>query len=254
MQSRRWGLIAVVALVMAAALLAITLIWRRGPETSISVTLTTTSETAPTASPSRAATPTPAKPVTYTVQAGDTLSAIAQEHDVSLEALTAANDLANPDVLQIGQVLIIPEVDSTASPSLALTETSTLGPSADEERQATAAMAVDLATMTPSGPPLVEIEEATGIGNLETETITLINRGGEANLEAWTLSSSADDQFIFPALTLFPEGKVRVHSMAGDDTPRDLYWGRTASAWQDGELVTLRDADGNVVDTYIVPE
>ncbi len=254
MQSRRWGLIAVIALVLAAVLLSITLIWRQGPEASVSVTLKTTRETASTTTASRAATPTPAKPVTYTVQAGDTLSAIAQEHDVPLEALAAANDLANPDVLEIGQILIIPEDDSTASPSLALTEASTLDPSTDEEHQATAAVGVNLATMTPSGPPLVEIQEATGIANLETEMITLSNQGGEVSLEAWTLSSSADDPFIFPALTLFPEGEVRVHSTAGDDTPRDLYWGRTASAWQEGELVTLRDADGNVVDTYIVPE
>lgn len=198
--------------------------------------------------------------MTYTVQAGDTLSAIAQKHDVSLEALTTANDLADPDVLQIGQILIIPGDDSEAAPGPTLNETSVSSSSTDEEDSAgtppipgTASMH-PLPTITPSGPPLVEIKEIRGLGNLETETIVLSNQGGMVSLEAWTLSSAADDRFIFPALTLFPEGEVRVHSTEGDDTPRDLHWGRTESAWRQGELVALRDADGNVVDTYVVPD
>jgi LysM repeat protein len=186
--------------------------------------------------------------VTYTVQAGDTLSAIAQAHDISLEVLTAANDLPDPDVLQIGQVLIIPRDDAAAPSDPGLTETPMPDASTDEEH------IVSPPTMTPSGPPLVQIEEATGIGNLEAETIALTNRGGKASLEDWTLSSPAGDPFIFPALTLFADGEVRVHSTTGDDTPRDLYWGRSEPVWQEGDLVTLRDADGNVVDTYIVPE
>lgn len=248
MQSRRWGLIAVVALVMAAVLLGIALIWRRGPEASVSVTLTATSEVLPTDSPSPVATATPTKPMTYTVQAGDTLSAIAQEHNVSLEALTAANSLVDPDVLQIGQVLIIPRDDGTVAPNPALTTTSIPDTSTEEGR------VMSLPTMTPSGPPLVEIEEVTGVGSLEAETVAVTNRGGKVSLEAWTLSNPAGDRFTFPALTLFLGGEVRVHSSEGDDTPRDLYWGRTESAWQAGELVTLRDADGNVVDTYVLPE
>jgi hypothetical protein len=44
-----------------------------------------------------------------------------------------------------------------------------------------------------------------------------------------------------------------VHSPAGSSTPADLYWGRTSPAWSSGELITLRDAVGNTVSTYIVP-
>lgn len=49
--------------------------------------------------------PTPSH---YTVAAGDTLWTIALRHGVGLSALTEANRLANPHLLSIGQVLVIP--------------------------------------------------------------------------------------------------------------------------------------------------
>ena len=248
MRSRRWGLIAVIALVMAAVLLSITWIWGKDPETTASVTLTATREghASPFLSPT--ATQLPPEPITYTVQAGDTLSAIAQEHDVSLEALTTANDLIDPDVLRIGQILIIPRNGEETLSSPAGSESPPPSSSTEEESL------IAPPTMTPSGPSLVEISTVTGVGVLQAETVALVNRAGMVDLEAWTLSGSDDDRFIFPALTLLTQGEVQVHSADGTDTPRDLYWGRTESAWQEGELVILRDADGNVVDTYVVPD
>ncbi len=47
----------------------------------------------------------------YMVQRGDMLSAIAEAYGVSVEALVEANNLANPDALEVGQVLIIPAVE-----------------------------------------------------------------------------------------------------------------------------------------------
>lgn len=53
--------------------------------------------------------PTPRRgPETYVVQPGDTLGAIGLRYGVSLEALTQANSLYNPNVLDVGQVLKIP--------------------------------------------------------------------------------------------------------------------------------------------------
>lgn len=46
--------------------------------------------------------------VDYTVQRGDTLSRIAQEHGVSLQELIESNDLANPDLIFPGQTIVIP--------------------------------------------------------------------------------------------------------------------------------------------------
>lgn len=52
----------------------------------------------------------------YTVQAGDTLTAIAFAYDVTLEELADANGLTDPYVIYIGQVLCIP-ASSTSNDS-----------------------------------------------------------------------------------------------------------------------------------------
>jgi lipoprotein-anchoring transpeptidase ErfK/SrfK len=60
-------------------------------------------------------TPVPASaPLSYTVGAGDTLGAIAQAYGVSVGDLVATNGLANPDVLYVGQVLVMPEGSTPA--------------------------------------------------------------------------------------------------------------------------------------------
>ena len=46
--------------------------------------------------------------VTYTVAPGDTLFEIAQRFGVTLESLIAANSIANADLLEVGQILVIP--------------------------------------------------------------------------------------------------------------------------------------------------
>lgn len=66
---------------------------------------------APTPTPQPAPAPAPAPQPgggTYTVRPGDTLAAIARRHGVTLQALIAANDLANPNIIHSGQILNIP--------------------------------------------------------------------------------------------------------------------------------------------------
>ena len=50
----------------------------------------------------------------YTVQPGDTLFAIAQRFGVSLESLIAANRITDPNLLVVGQLLVIPGVETQA--------------------------------------------------------------------------------------------------------------------------------------------
>ena len=46
---------------------------------------------------------------TYTVQTGDTLFSIASRFGTTVEALVEANNITNPDLIRVGQVLTIPE-------------------------------------------------------------------------------------------------------------------------------------------------
>ena len=67
-------------------------------------------EQAPAAPAAPAPTATPA-PQTYTVQRGDTLSAIAKRfygHAGEYRRIAAANNIANPDLIHPGQQLVIP--------------------------------------------------------------------------------------------------------------------------------------------------
>ncbi|HUG47057.1 MAG TPA: LysM peptidoglycan-binding domain-containing protein [Candidatus Limnocylindria bacterium] len=65
------------------------------------------------ATPTRRPTPTPAPSLqTYTIQPGDTLFSIALDHGLTVDQLLLANpEITNPDLVQIGQVLLIPEDD-----------------------------------------------------------------------------------------------------------------------------------------------
>ncbi|HWJ76836.1 MAG TPA: LysM domain-containing protein [Niallia sp.] len=44
----------------------------------------------------------------YTVKAGDTLSKISKMYNTSVQALVTKNNIANPNLIKIGQKLIIP--------------------------------------------------------------------------------------------------------------------------------------------------
>lgn len=61
----------------------------------------------PASAPAPSPSPSPEREI-YTVESGDTLSEIAQRFDTSVEALMEANDLDDPDVLGVGDELIIP--------------------------------------------------------------------------------------------------------------------------------------------------
>ncbi len=52
----------------------------------------------------------------HTVQAGDTLSAIANRYNVSVNTLIELNQIDNPNVLSVGQVLQLPEAPSEYTP------------------------------------------------------------------------------------------------------------------------------------------
>ena len=99
-----------------------------------------------------ASTPSPSKETTYTVEANDTLLAIASRFDTTVEALVRRNNLTNAATLRIGQELAIPggaTVIATATPAATRTATpSTSGAATPSTPAATARPA----TATPTTP------------------------------------------------------------------------------------------------------
>ena len=99
------------------------------------------------------------------------------------------------------------------------------------------------ATVEPSG---VVIARVGGVGALDAEFVELHNTGSTINLEGWTLCAERkSDCYTFGRFVLFPRGSVALYSRAGDDTPVALFWGRDAPAWAAGDVIVLRDAQGN---------
>jgi LysM repeat protein len=108
-----------------------------------------------------APTPTP-EPFRYTVATGDTLSSIAQQFGVTTVSIIEANGLLDPNAVQVGQEIIIPGYQPSAT---------TGNPTAPAAVTTPGAPAVAAPATTPSGvihvvqpgEGLIEIAEAYGI-------------------------------------------------------------------------------------------
>lgn len=253
MRARTWvAFIAINIVVSAAVILTVLFVWDRLKATPTPLPMPTPSITEgamppPTAIPVSA--PTPSYPIEYVVQEGDTLSAIAEANGVSIENLMTANEITNPNLLHVGQKLTIPF--PTLAPS-AETPSASLAEEKPSEEQPSSSF-TPLPTLTPSGPPLIEIGQVLGSGDLAAEVVVVRNLGGEVSLEGWTLSDVEGNVFTFPTITIYVDAQIRVYTKPGRSTPSDLYWGREIPAWNSGELITLRDKASSVVDTYIAP-
>jgi len=189
-----------------------------------------------------ATTPPTPTPVTYMVRSGDTLTDIALLYGVPIEKLMAANDLDNPDALEAGTTLIVPveapppEADSS-SPEDTSPIQSTNTPSPDAEG------------------PNVTITGIEGAGDIETETVRLQNSGGEGSMAGWTLDDGGDHVYVFPEFTFFAAGAVDVHTREGPtNSSIDLYWGLDEAVWTPGTVIYLRDADGVLQSTFVIPD
>jgi LysM repeat protein len=247
MRSRSWvGLVLFTILIAAGITLVVLSLREPAPPAPVENTpaaeVTTTEVAPPTPTSLPAPTATPG-PLLYTVQAGDTMSGIAAAFGVTLEELITANGLTDPNLIRPGDVLIIPGQTAPSSGELP----------PDTTPMPTAPPRPPVPTPTSVGPPMVEIAGVLGAGNLASEVVQVRNRGGSVSMEGWTLSDPGGNTFTFPRLVIFPTGEIAVYSGLGETTPTQLYWGRGQAAWSSGELIVLRDEEGDTVDTYIVP-
>ncbi len=158
-------------------------------------------------------------PRTYTVQAGDSLGAIAETFGVSQGVLASANGIVDPDLITPGQILVVPSPDAV-----------------DEGRGWTAT----------ADSFAIEILNA---GTYASEVIVIVNVSDQpVSLANWTVSSSLDEEYRFDAMApLSPGDSLRLMSRAGTDTAYDKFWGRTPREWTIGTTITFADATGTQV-------
>ena len=253
MTARRWALFIVInILVSVAATLTTLTLWERwqagpptptpSPPTPVASLPTLTRPPEPTLPP-----PTPT-PVIYIVQPGDTPSTIAQAFGVATADLLTVNGLTEFDLIHPGDVLVIPLTPAVGEAATSIPSTATVAPPTPIPSPSPPP------SPTPSGPIEVRIEKVLAPGELAGETVVIVNRGRLVNLEGWTLSSDGSASYTFPYLVLNTGVAINVHTGPGEDSLSDLYWGREAAAWQPGEVLRLRDREGELIATFPIPQ
>jgi len=207
-------------------------------------------------------TPTPG-PITHIVEAGDTISGLAFQYDVPEADIIAANQLDNPNFLTLGTELIIPVgglPDATATFTPAPTATDTPLPELPPAVETATAEAGPLVTDTPlplpaAGELNIVITEVIGAGQVEQERVVIANNGDRlADMAGWTLNDADGNSFPFPNFRLWAGGNVTVHTRVGEDgnPPANFYWQKLVAIWTPGETVTLRNALGEEMATFVV--
>jgi LysM repeat protein len=98
----------VVATTIAPAVITVAPVQVVEPTATTEIVQPTAEIAQPTAQPTVAPTPTTTT-TTYTVQRGETLASIAQKFGVTWPAIVRANNISNPNLVNAGQVIIIPD-------------------------------------------------------------------------------------------------------------------------------------------------
>ena len=223
---------------------------------------------------------TPVQTVTYTVEAGDTLSLIAEKFVVPISDLMTANGLTNQDFIQIGQELIIPvgglsTPTPTFTPAPIPTDTPlpfdpptplpegaqipsepvvTVGPSPTPTASPTPSPTLlPTSTLPPFDEINVAVSEVIGAGDLLQETLVILNQGAGTSLKDWKLEGSPLGPVIFPDIIIFSGGSIRIHTAAGQNTAGDLYLNQGEPAWPPGTTIILSDANNNEISRFTVP-
>ncbi len=180
----------------------------------------------------------------HEVVAGDTLGGIASQYEVDVEDIVSANNMTSEsEILNLGQKLIIP----VAQP--------------EPEEAAAAALptsaVVELATLPPANLDAnVQIQAVVDPGVSSAEAIEIVAPSDDASaipMINWKIVGSNGREFVFPEITLYPTGEVRINTGPGVNTATDLYWNQTSAVWTAGDSLSLVDPEGNVRSTFIVP-
>jgi murein DD-endopeptidase MepM/ murein hydrolase activator NlpD len=178
------------------------------------------------------------------VAAGDTLGNISQFYGVTIADIVAANNLTDPNVISVGQQLIIP-VGGLAT-----------APPAPTETAAVSALPSPIPTEPiEPGEAIIEITGVVSPGQLAEEAVQIVNSGSrQIALLDWKLVDEDRHIYTFGQVTLFGDGAgILVHTETGQDGATDLFWGLEEPVWEPGELVTLLNAEDAPQATFTIP-
>lgn len=239
-------------LVSAVVVLAILYWWDNrdaGSETAVSIPTTITpaipvpnTVVFPAIPPTSTPEPDSGPPV-HIVQAGDTLGTISQLYDVTVEEIMAENGLTNPNIISVGQQLVIP-VGGVSTPVPEDT-------AVPEEAVVPSPIATEAVG---SGEAVVEISAVIGPGQVADEAVLLTNSGEDRiALQNWLLVDEDGHEYKFGQVTLFAGSDLRINTTSGVNGPTALFWGLNEAIWTSGETVTLRDSTGATRVTFEVP-
>lgn len=185
-------------------------------------------------------------PPFHIIQAGETLGSISALYDVPMEDIMEANGITNANVINVGQQLVIP-INGLEEPT-PIPQPTEVDPDV---------IPTPINTLPPpeGGEAVVTIDQVAGVGELAAEAIRITNEGeSSVALQGWKIADQDGLTYTFTQLTLFGGGAgVILHTDGGTNSATDVYWGAETAVWESGELVTLLDANGDIVDTYTIP-
>lgn len=211
----------------------------------------------------------------HVVESGDTVYFVAEEYDVDYFLMLEVNNLAEDTLLNIGDELIVPlegcdagaiptaPPEPTATPNEdEATETATAGLAATETQVALASP-TEGATPTPTITPTItlvptatnaqiDVTDIRSAGDVTAEGVVLRNGGSTVDLNGWTLTDLDGNEFVFPELLFFSETTISIFTREGQNTPITLFWGLDEPVWNENDVLTLTDADGDVQATLRV--
>lgn len=178
--------------------------------------------------------------VVHIVQTGELMGQIAELYGVSVEDIVIATGLDNPDVLDVGQELIIPIGG--------LPPEAFLSPTPPQATPTVQLAPISTVTSLPPGTILMVIQEVLSPGDVTSEAIVISNQGAALDLGGWTLADEHGNEYVFPSFRLFGNGaSVVVHTGIGEDSATDLYWGLSTPVWgESSDTVILRNPSGEV--------
>lgn len=213
-------------------------------------------------------TPLPENCILHVIVEGDTPFGVAEQYGANPFVMLDANGLTEEDAtfLQIGDTLLVPlegcDIDLPPSATPLPTQTDTPDPSVPtataevtEEPEFTPTITptptITLApTATNAQIAIVDVESA---GDITAEGIRLRNTGNTINVTGWSLTDAEGNTFSFPEQLLFSNAEVTIYTRAGTNTPVALFWGLDEAIWDEGDVLTLIDANDNVQATIRLP-